>query len=119
MNHSYPRGHPWSLSRSSGRTVESSSGSWHSTQPPLSWGGGTGREDLSLDSWHSANRTWRGDLSSFGTHSSERSERSLFSDSEESVEPSEDELQELLGESGDNQNSLRALDLGGVPRDLQ
>ena len=76
-----------------------------------------GWEDLSLDSWHSANRTWRGDLSSFGTHSSERSERSLFSDSEESVEPSEDELQELLGESGDNQNSLRALDLGGVPRD--
>ena len=45
------------------------------------------------------------------------SERSLFSDSEESVEPSEDVLQELLGESGDNQNSLRALDLGGVPRD--
>ena len=121
MNPSYQRGHPWTLSRGSGRALESSSDSWHSTQPPLSWGGGTGREDLSLDSWHSANRTWRGDLSSFGTYSSERSERSLFSlfsDSEGSVEPSEDGLQELLGEAGDNQSSLGALDLGGVPRDL-
>ena len=50
----------------------------------------------------------------FGTHSSERS---LFLDSEESVDPSEDELQELLGESGDHQSGLRALDLGGTPRD--
>ena len=118
MNPNHQRGQPWALNRGSGR--ESSSDSWNSTQPPLSWGGGLGREDLSLDSWHSANRTWRSDLSSFGTHSSERSDRSLlslFSDSEGSVEAPEDRLQELLGEVGGDQNSLGVRELGGgVPR---
>ena len=99
MNHHYPIGHPWS--RSNERTVGSSSDSWHSAQLPLSWGasGGAARDNLSLDSWHFINGTWRSNLSSFGTLSSERS---IFSDSEESVDPSEDELQEVLGESGDH-----------------
>ena len=112
MNHNYPIGHPWS--RNNERAVGSSADSWHSAQPPLSWGtsGGTARDDLSLDSWHSTNRTWRSNLSSFGTL---YCEGSLFLDSEESVDPSEDELQELLGESGDHQSGLGALNLGGTP----
>ena len=112
MNHNYPIGHPWS--RRNERAVGSSSDSWHSAQPSLSWGvsGEAARDDLSLDSWHSINGTWRSNLSSLATLSSERS---IFSDSEESVDPSEDDLQEVLGAPGDHQSGLGGLDLRGTP----
>ena len=105
-----------------GRGRETFPGSWHpSVLPPLSWGGGFDREDLSVDSWHSVNRTWQSDLDSFHTLSSGSSHRSLlslFSDSEGSVEEPEDRLLELLEEAEGNQDSLGTLETSGrVPRD--
>ena len=115
MNHNYPVGHPW-CRRNERTEVGSSSDSWHSAQPSLSWRvrGEIASDDLSLDSWHSINGTWRSNLSSLGTLSSERS---IFSDSEESVDPLEDDLQEVLGEPGDSQGGLGGLYLGGAPGD--
>ena len=115
MNHNYPIGHPW-CRRNDRSGGGSSSDSWHSAHPSLSWrvSGEAAIDDLSLDSWHSTNGTWRSNLSSLGTLSSDRS---IFSDSEESIDPSEDDLQEVLGLPGDSQGGLGGLDLGGTPGD--
>ena len=119
MNPRCQRGQSRSLSR--GRGGWAVGDNWRpSILPPISWGGGFDREDLSEDSWHSLNRTWQGDGESFHTLSSGDSYRSLlslFSDSEDSVSDTGDRLLELLEEAEVIRDSLGTLETSpGVPR---
>ena len=94
MNHHLPSGHPWCRgnNRSSG---SSTLDSWYSIDTSLSWRASveTSIDDLSLDSWHSTNGTW-GSYSSLGTLSSVGT---IFSDSEESIDHTEEDHQGVLG----------------------
>ena len=112
MNPRCQRGQSRSLSR--GRGGRAVGDNWRpSILPPISWGGGFDREDLSEDSWHSLNRTWQGDGESFHTLSSGDSYRSLlslFSDSEDSVSDPGDQLLELLEEAEVIRDSLGTLE---------
>ena len=94
MNPRFPPGHPWYRGNNRSRG-SSTSDSWYSTDPSMSWraSGETSIDDLSLDSWHSTNGTW-GSYSSLGTLSSVGT---IFSDSEESIDHTEEDHQEVLG----------------------
>ena len=115
MNHHYPIGHPW-CRRNNRSGGGSSSDSWYSAHLSLSWraSGEAAIDDLSLDSWHLTNGTWGSSFSSLGTLSSVGS---IFSDSEESIDPTEDDPQEVLRLPGDSQGDPGGSGLGGTPGD--
>ena len=93
----------------------STSDSWYSADPSLYWraSGETAIDDLSLDSWHLTNGTW-GSFSLLRTLSSVGT---IFSDSEESVDPTEEDPQEVLGLPRDFQGDPGGSGLREVPGD--
>ena len=114
MNHHFPTGHPW-CRRNDRSRGSFTSDSWYSADPSLSWraSGETAIDDLSLDSWHSTNRTW-GSFSSLGTLSSVGT---IFSDSDESINPTEEDPQEVIGLPRDFQGDPGGPGLREVPGD--